>query len=300
MHKDLVFIGSPSRTGTQFLGHGLGDVIEDCFSVHEPDMLFGTEKDVWQQIREFGVWHMLIGRLAGVTGVRVLGQRLLTGSISPQTAIDRIRRSRESYHESIAEGLVVESHGPWWYFADYIGQLWPGARLVGVIRDPRTWIRSCLNKGGRYDNRDWAGMLPPGRLTPAKLQQRHWADRWSELPPLGKLAWEWRTAYTHLSRAAESNAACRLVRFEDLFTGDRSALTDLVYWIAAAGHRTYRVREERLRDFGSVVRNARHGRAQDWPDWNGADVRLVDELCGPLMREYGYGEEPEWRQKLRA
>lgn len=82
MTKDLVFIASGGRTGTQFFGDMLKTVIDDCWSEHEPDMLLGLNWRTYDQIRRFGFWHMVPGRLLGMTGVRSLGHKLLTGELS--------------------------------------------------------------------------------------------------------------------------------------------------------------------------------------------------------------------------
>ena len=49
-----IFITSMGRTGTQFLGYKMSQMIDDCTSVHEPDVLWLDRPNEWQV--EFGAW----------------------------------------------------------------------------------------------------------------------------------------------------------------------------------------------------------------------------------------------------
>ena len=84
-HKDLVFIVSGGRTGTQFLGDRLSLAIENSYSVHEPDILPISVKRVGGRLRTFGLWNMVFGKALGLSGIRVLGQRAITGTIDRET-----------------------------------------------------------------------------------------------------------------------------------------------------------------------------------------------------------------------
>ena len=296
--KDLVFIASGGRTGTTFLGRNLGRVISDCWSEHEPDILHGARFITWKQLADFGLWHMVIGRLLGQSGVRVLGHRLIVGDIDDATVRQRIRESRRRYHDRIRERLVVESHAQWWYLAEVLPEIWPGAKLIGVIRDPRSWIRSWLNHGGRYDSRDRVKLFPPGRLTPDQLGQDRLAEDWNNWGAFEKLAWEWSILYGRLSDAVEVNSSARMWRFEDLFSDDPSAMTELVSFAAEHGARNYAIGD--LRDFTKHKANASRGSARDWQDWTPAQAKVVRRLCGPTMERWGYGNEPEWKALLES
>lgn len=295
MKKDLVFIASGGRTGTTFFGEAMKDAIDDCWSEHTPDMVLGLSSLTMSRIRRFGIWHMVIGRLLGVTGVRTIGHRLLTGAISEEECIRRLRQARLRYHAEIQERLIVESYSRYWMVATRLHRIWPGAKLIGIIRDPRDWVESWRRHQPRRHTRQFFGWFPLGPLTPGAVGDLEWADRWDDLDQFGRLAWDWRIIYGQLDRAAESPHA-RLFRFEDLFGSDEHAVRELVAFAADHGERQYRVRD--LSGFTDNVRNASKGPRRDWPDWSVEDARLLDALCGPLMRKYGYGLEPEWRAKL--
>ena len=92
--KDLVFIASGGRTGTTFFGEVLGKVIGDSFSAHEPDVMGKIGPQFWEQLRRFGIYQMLLGKMIGATGLRPVGHRLLAGQISEQDGIARVRKMR--------------------------------------------------------------------------------------------------------------------------------------------------------------------------------------------------------------
>ncbi len=294
--KDLVFIASGGRTGTTFFGEQVKTVIDDCWSEHEPDILVADWRKSLKRIRRFGLWHMVAGRLAGLSGLRPLGHRYLAGRITKDDCVRALRRQRRGYHAAIEAPLIVESSGRWWMFADCIAEIWPDAKMVAVIRDPRDWIDSWRRHQPRRFTPNFLRWFPLGPLTPADIGDEAWKGRWDDLGQFGKTAWDWRTLYGRLDRAACENDRIRIFRFEDLFSGETGDMQALVDFIADHGARAYRVHD--LAGFADTVKNASRGPRRRWRDWSAEDARLVDEMCGPLMRKYGYGLEPEWRALL--
>lgn len=43
------------------------------------------------------------------------------------------------------------------------------------------------------------------------------------------------------------------------------------------------------------------GRASfpDWPEWDSAHARQLNDICGALTKRFGYGGEPDWHDLLR-
>lgn len=296
MSKDLVFIASGGRTGTTFFGEQVKTVIDDCWSEHEPDILAADWRKSLRRIGRFGLWHMVVGRLAGLSGLRPLGHFYLSGRITKEECVRALRRQRRGYHAAINEPLIVESSGRWWMFADCIADIWPDAKMIAVIRDPRDWIDSWRRHQPRRFAPHFLRWFPLGPLTPADVGDEAWRDRWDALGQFGKTAWDWRTLYTRLDNAASENDRVRIFRFEDLFAAETGAMHALIDFIADHGARKYAVRN--LSGFADNARNASHGPRRDWRDWTAEDARLLDEMCGPLMRKYGYGLEPEWLAML--
>lgn len=74
--KELTFIASGGRAGTQFFGDMSGEVIGDCHPGHEPDLFAGVSRLMLERSARFGLWHMVLGRLLGQTGVRGIADTL--------------------------------------------------------------------------------------------------------------------------------------------------------------------------------------------------------------------------------
>lgn len=283
--KQLVFIASGGRTGTQFLGDLLGRAIDDCWSEHESDMFAGFSRTSLARIRRHGLWHMTGGRALGRTGIRAAGTRLLSGKESFESVAARLRRERDPIYRLRPQGLIVDSYWRWWMFAGRVDRIWPGAKTALVIRDPASWIASWAARSPRHASRHWTSRFPPGPLSPGLVGDLQWSPRWKALDTVGRLAWEWNEIYRRIDEAAECGRDCRLFRFEDLF-GDRAAMESLVDFVRTNDRRAFAVRDFDLLD--QPRRNASAAIGNEWRGWSSANRRLVDELCAPLMRKHGY------------
>ena len=297
--KQLTFIASGGRTGTQFFGDMLGKVIDDCHSEHEPDMVAGASLLTLDRIRRFGVWNMVAGRLLGQTGTRVIGQRYLEGRITPEATAERLKAQRNAYHGRIPETLVIESYSAWWMVADQIGTIWPGARVAGILRDPRDWITSWLRHEARRRNGALTERLPPGPLEPGRIGDAAAARLWPSLDQIGRLAWEWGMIAGTLDRAAKVSADVEVFRFEDLFGSGRDALGRFVKFVSTHAHGP----DHKISDLSTLTRdvhNASSGPKRSWRTWSDAQIAAVAHFCGPGMNAHGYGLEPEWQERVRA
>jgi len=286
LNKNLVFIASGGRTGTQFLGDLLATIIDDCWSEHEPDMFAGFNVKSWQRIKDFGLWHMAVGRALGQTGLRAAGTKFLTGGSDIAKVAATLRRQRAKYHGRIEQSLVIESYWRWWMFAGHMENVWPGAKTVGIIRDPKSWISSWLAHDSSHSGTPWTYHFPPGPITPARIGDDQWTDRWDSLSPVGRLAWEWKEIYRRVDAAAQSDQNTKMFRFEDLFDAKTGTMQELVEF--ASAHPDKRYATSNADAVMSSVRNASSNQKDSWKGWSQEDIAIVDELCGPLIDKYGY------------
>jgi hypothetical protein len=297
MSKQLTFIASGGRTGTKFFGDMLREVVSDCHSVHEPDMIAGLSRLTLSRIHRFGLWEMVIGRALGRTGVRVLGQALMEGRIDADFCARSLRASRGRYHASLQESLVVESYYAWWMVAERIDDIWPGAKLAGILRDPRDWITSWERHEPRRRRGALTEWLPPGPPHPARLGDDPAAAIWPELDQVGRLAWEWALICRKLDRAAACNHAVRVFRFEDIFGADRAALEDFVHFVVDHPMGPRHV-VGNLNAIAGRVQNASRRTGRGWRQWTDTQVLAVAHFCGEGMRRHGYWDDPEWQDRV--
>jgi len=299
--KHIVIIASAGRTGTRFFGDLLSSMIPGSYSVHEPDVLGGINRRTWQRIKTFGAYHMLLGRALGRTGIRNLSQKFLAGRIDRQQLAASLHRQRSAYYANIAGDPIIESYYQWYGVLPVVPLLFEHVRVVALVRDPRTWVTSCMNFGTYYGPRDLVSQLGFRRLDPKLAGDADYAGLWSDMSPFERLCWTWRAVNGRLLEfsEAEANANARVFRYEDLFlSDDRGAhLADLVQFITSFADRRFPCAFD-----DSVLRQRRHASDRrsfpDWPQWSAADARRLDEICGPLMAALGYGGEPSWQAKL--
>jgi len=301
MDQDLAYIVSGGRTGTKYFGEMLCDFIPEAYSVHEPDVATLDDLQLLRQrVKTFGLWHMVVGRLLGKTGIRALSTRRLSGDIGDQKRfIQSIRRHRESYYAGLNAPLIIESYNQWYGLLPQVRELYPDARIVGIIRDPRDWVVSWLNHGARHGRTDRVTMFGQKRLTPAMVGEADLVPDWETLTPFEKLCWDWRVINTTIVDFCDQDEASRVFRFEDLFLGeDDTSMRDLINFVAQHPSRTYE------QTYDAELRrqkvNTRASRAERWPQWTPEQVRHLEKMCQPLMSRFGYGEEDRWQDKLAA
>lgn len=296
-NKDLVFIVSGGRTGTQFLGDKLSAAIDQSFSEHEPDLIDFRDPRALARVRNFGLWKAVVGKLVGQTGIRTIGTLLLKNKISRTTALERLSSARRSYHAKIRHPLIIESNYQWHLACNEIFDIWPAAKIAVIIRDPRSWIRSWMNKGTRWTLMDITRWLPPGRPTPASTHDDTWISEWENFDTFARLAWEWRFIYSRLDNLVRLNTNAEVFRFEDLFGADNDTfMKELIHFCAR--HRNKKYSFIYPEGFLSEKVNESGGSLEGWEAWSGDRCRLVDSLCGPLMQKYGYGSERTWLDRI--
>ncbi|NBC21594.1 MAG: hypothetical protein GVY06_11220, partial [Alphaproteobacteria bacterium] len=288
MDKDLAYIVSGGRTGTKYFGEMLCDFIPEAYSVHEPDLLDVEDpRKLLGQIRTFGLWHMVFGRLMGKTGIRTLATRHLAGKVSDEIQfLERVRAQRASYYDSLESPLIIESYSQWYGLLPQIRELYPDARIVGIIRDPRDWVVSWLNHGRRHDGRDRVTLFGQKRLTPVMVGEADLVPDWEALTPFERLCWDWRIVNNTIVDFCDQDEASRIYRFEDLFLGeDDTAMRDLINFVAQHPSRTYehtydaQLRRQKV--------NTRASRAERWPQWTPEQVQHLEKMCQPLMSRFG-------------
>lgn len=288
---------SGGRTGTKYFGEMLAQMIPDSFSVHEPDVIAGFEYPVWQRIRDFGLYHAVIGKLTGRTGIRNLSQRFLSGKISISELKDEILQHRRKYYARIDHDLIIESYTAWYGVIPAIPLAFPSYKIVGVIRDPRTWVTSIMNWGTMYGPRDWVGRLSLGRLTPHAIHDERWAEYWPEMNRFEKVCWAWQAINSIMLDSMRELPHVLTLRYEDLFLSPsrKNTLYELLDFLTDFGDRKFpyhanpalldrRIHQSRKKSF------------PEWPQWAPEMAVILDRHCGRLMSRFDYGQESEWRK----
>lgn len=303
IEKPCIFLTSSGRTGTQFFGEKMIDMIEDCSSFHEPDVLWLSRPGNWiSKIRSFGSRRILFGRFSAQNSVRTMNVRRHMGVLSDETIISYLIRLRADFIKSTGTNIFMEANAAFNAFVDLLPKAFPNSRVIYIIRDPRDWVRSYLNLGftsiyGPLDVRSW---MPKCRLKAKYIANDSYKNRWNRLSQFERLCWMWNRENTYAIACAKRNANVRVYRFEDLFNpGDN--------------YETFRSMLRFASDFPcgfqarytfdpEVLKNKIHSLAsgpfKKWHDWSEIYVNQLHCHCHNLMKQYRYGTESEWEKKL--
>lgn len=297
--KHIGIICSTGRTGTSYFASVLPEVIDGAFCVHEPDVWDGLTRKSLERIRRFGIYHMIIGRVMGFTGLRNLSQRYLAGKITLDGLAEAIRRQRGSYYESIQADLIIESNGQWFGVLPALPRVFRNYRIVGIIRDARTWLASTMNFGRVHGPRDWVTRLGFRRLDPELVGDMEYIGRWRSMNAFERVCWTWRGINTVLDKTIAADINGRMYRYEDLFLDSLNGveIEDMLKFITCFPDR--RFSHEFSQDLlGRRIHSVSRDAFPDWQLWDREHARVLQEICGPLMEKYGYGSEPKWLKLL--
>jgi len=253
---------SSGRTGTQFLAHYFDTNYDDVVALHEP---------------------------APARWLRFASHAHMRGSLSD----DRIRAllawKRRHYDDRIDAKLYIESNPFLSGFADVIGDVWDSPIVIHVVRDPRDQARSSINHGTGSGLKGLANRLipfwyPDVRRILALDHEPSWLER---------AAGVWFIVNQLLCDAASRHPGYHRLRYEDLFDESHSGLRS----VCAILGLPYRESGIAVAP-GERMNQSRLTALPDWREWSRERCVSLDRICMPLMRDLGYGSEPEWRERV--
>ena len=118
--KKFIFIVSSGRTGTKAIAQHLSRCYPNVWAAHEPSPS----------------WRL-----------RMATTRALCGKASREELRSMLVRLRGDLVGRAAQRIYVESNPYLSGFVEVLGEVFEDARVVHVVRDPRTYVRSGVNFG---------------------------------------------------------------------------------------------------------------------------------------------------------
>jgi len=212
--KNFVFIISAGRTGTKFLGDKLSEIIENSYSVHEPDVLNDDFKNIINKIYQFGIYQMIIGKFLNKTGIRNLSQNYISRKININQLVTQLINHREKFYKKINSNLIIESYSGWYGVIPGIQKLYKYYKIIIIIRDPREWIRSTINWQNIYGKKDFVqklSFLKLERLNPEMTQDMNYSMDWKEYSKFEKLCWMYNSLYSIMLSEAKNDQNIEVV-----------------------------------------------------------------------------------------
>lgn len=261
-----VFVVSTGRTGTTFLAEVAGDLGAD--GCHEP-----------------GPWWL-----------RHLSNAYVSGHLDHERAV-RVLRSRRA--DIGRDGPYLEASCLIYGLVAPVLDAFPDARVVQVVRDPRTYVRSGLawgvyRAGGRPLN-----VVPYRRLAPPQFHPFDPGERlrWVADGQFARLCWAWSAMNGAMRTQGAGRDRFRTMRFEDLTDPEigpgmlRTLADDL-------GLDTG---DDRLAGLvGRPVNVSGAAASDDWRSWSDARLRQLRVRTAEEAAHYDYAVAAEVAAELAA
>ncbi|HOB15543.1 MAG TPA: sulfotransferase [Defluviitoga sp.] len=301
-NKHCVFITSTGRTGTQFLAKSLNQMIEDCYSVHEPANVFFKDLKKWaRDIKRFGLFQMTVGQFLPSKSMCKLSTYRRIGKISDEKTKEYIKGLRKQILEETKESIYVESSNHLHGVVDLLEDVFPNCKIVFIIRDPRTWIRSAISSPVYllYKTVDLAFLEMSMR--PYHFKDDPYCDKWKNMSKFERYCWYYNKLNTFVLDSMKDKKNFRLYRYEDLFLSKsrNEFFLDFLEFCSKFSDgfsRKYQFKPELLDK--KLNSSADNYKLPHWKEWDRKMAQKMHEHCGKLMERFGYGKEPEWINKL--
>ncbi len=257
----IALVLSAGRTGTKFLAEYLDANYPEVVARHEPKPS---------------------------RSLRLASHAHMVGALSRERLVALLRRKRRRHVDPLHATLYVECNPFLSGYADVIGEVWTDPVIIHIVRDPREHVRSSLNHGTATG---WKGLgnqfLPywypdVGRILNLK-----------GLGPIGMAAGVWVVMNRLLRDSSQRYRRYCLMHYEKIFDENHTGLREICERLGLE----YRDADAAVSP-NQRINAARLDVAAPWRDWPSADCQELERVCQPLMAEYGYGDEPEWRAKL--
>jgi len=216
--------------------------------------------------------------------LRVMSNRRLAQRSSRTAAASALYAARRRFFSESRGSLYIESNPYLYGFLDVFDDVFRSARVVHIVRDPRSYVRSAINFGFSTGMRALATALVPYWSLKPELCEDPVRRSWGEMDPVERLAWFWNRINRHLAQGeALFGERYMRIRFEDLFDTRGAALHALARWLGLP-HRTQLVDAMRAH----AINASKSTRLPNWDSWPEPQKDALRRQCSHTAAEYGY------------
>jgi len=300
MDKEInkIFIISAGRTGTKLFGDHLEKTIPNSFSEHEPDNvdLFNFDNLI-KNIKRQSFKELFILKGLGQLGSRNISLRYLNNTFSKEKALEKIK-----YERRWIEGckFYFEANQQLYGLTNILPEI-PNSKVLLFFRDPRDWVRSIINKGKAYTDKDILYKINVGgfkRISPENLDKK--SENWKNYNQFQRICWVWNYINTNFYNSINgNNQNIRHYFFEDIFIkNNENTIRDfLEFALDEYFEEEYVARLQKMLQ-NKVNENTKQ-EFHKWHDWDKKHCQDLHYFCGDLMQKLGYGNETEWLEKIQ-
>jgi len=227
IEKPVIIISSLGRTGTAFFGDLFRSHYGNVAALFEPESIHvknGLFREITEAVRNFGFMNAVLGKPAGTSGVAAISHLRVSGRISHEQAAQRYMNERERFISRFNESVYMESSYQYYGMIDVLPYIFREYKALYVVRDPRDWVRSCMDYKRLYHSMDFHYMLGH-RPTPASVNDRRYSAEWKRMDAFERLCWAWSYLNECALKAAEKDVRITIRTFEELFLNPDKHIT---------------------------------------------------------------------------
>jgi len=260
------FIVSTGRTGTLFFESLLNTLDNQIVCYHEP------EPDLYDIAIEKYRWQLEHDKLKEI-----------------------VIKSREKYLLKAVKdtkSYYIESNNNLSFLINEINSIYKNVKFIVLVRDPRTYVVSALNKSPLnnnkltfYDKEDHRD-----RLKPSDFKNDPYADTWNNLKRFEKISWFWNKCNSFLYEFHSSYGNSLLLKYEDIFALDlETRKTNLLKVFNFIGVEASEVNwEDLLKKSFTKTNKTVEGNTPDHNNWNKKDKDSLLEITKPMRTVLNY------------
>lgn len=294
IEKPAILITSVGRTGTEFFARLFEDIIPDCTSLHEPDIIKfpGVKNRIEhynQQIQRAGFWKMIILKALGKWTLAKVSDSRFLGKLNLSEATKTLHFQRNDFISRLSGSTYVESNLGYYGLLDVIPHVFKDHRTIYIVRDGRDWVRSTLNWGEVYGKGEIRRLFAHKWPTAKGINDDKYASQWDNLSRFEQLCWAWSRLNEYALNTISENPNARLYKFENIFLDENryQTLDDLVsFAVSLPGIDTPRLGST----IGWLEQKIHQSSNQfpAWEQWTDDQKRKFEEICGSQMESLGY------------
>lgn len=294
IEKPTILITSTGRTGTEFFATLFADILPNCTSLHEPDIIkYPGVKNRFahytQQIQRAGFWRLIVLKAFGKWTLANVSDDRFLGRLRLSEAVKTLQSHRKGFISRQPGSVYVESNLGYYGLIDAAPHVFKNHRLIYMVRDGRDWIRSTINWGEVYGKRGIRKLFAHKWPTAKDSGNDVYADRWDGFSRFEKLCWAWSRLNEYALNTISENPHARVYKFENIFL-DENRYQNLVDLLAFAVSLPG-LDPGSLGSTGGWLEQKIHQSSNQfpaWEHWTGDQKRTFEEICGPQMRRLGY------------
>jgi hypothetical protein len=292
--RSSIIVTSLGRTGTKFFSFLFKEIIPDCSSFHEPDIVqyFGTNdriKPFLAQVKDAGIYNMIFLKSLGRWSLIQVSDARLRGSLSEADAIKKVLKQRINFINSKPGKVYVESNAGYYGLIPILMKVYKFHRAIYIIRDGRGWVSSAMKVEELYGKKGLRKLFAHKMPSAAEFPTDPLSERWHTISRFEKLCWAWSKLNRYALSTLPENPHARTFRFEDIFLKKEKyeVLQDVVTFATDLPD----IDPKQIGKIDGWLDRKIHESSNEvpgWEHWTTAQKNQFEQICGPLMNELGY------------